>query len=144
MMEEFYSLYEDTIKWFDDKYLQIELNCEVKGSKESLGFVKEITLRKGIIEFEAEKGSLSLEAWKIHLKSQFEEYPQFEAELYKYRCFGYTEYSARGVIDSENDDAEAQDVWSLSFYQTNHERFPFEISKRKDGLLSELTFSKMI
>ena len=52
-MEEFYSLYEDTMKWFDDKYLQIELNCEVKGSKESLGFVKEITLRKGIIEFEA-------------------------------------------------------------------------------------------
>lgn len=143
-MEEFYSLYEDTMKWFDDKYLQIELCREVKGSVERLGYVTQINLKKGSIEYETEKGNLKLEAWKIHLKSEFEEFPQFETELYKYRCFGYTEYSARGVIDSENDDAEAQDIWSLSFYQTHHERFPFEISKRKEGLLSELAFLKMV
>lgn len=130
-MEEFYSLYEDTMKWFDDKYLQIELCREVKGSVERLGYVTQINLKKGSIEYETEKGNLKLEAWKIHLKSEFEEFPQFETELYKYRCFGSTEYSAKGFINDEDDCAESENVWSLSFYQTHQECFPFEIAKRK-------------
>ncbi|MEN4750709.1 hypothetical protein ABEH28_13175 [Pseudomonas sp. Ps21-P2] len=130
-MEEFYSLYEDTMKWFDDKYLQIELCREVKGSVASLGFVKEIRLRKGHIEYETINGCLSIEAWKIHLKSEFEEFLEFETELYKYRCFGYTEYSAKGVINEVDDFAESEDVWSLSFYQTHQKCFPFENTKSK-------------
>lgn len=130
-MEEFYSLYEDTMKWFDDKYLQIELCREVEGGLERLGYVTQIKLKKGSMEYETEKGNLKLEAWKIHLNSQFEEFPEFETELYRYRCFGYTEYSAKGVINEVDDYAESEDVWSLSFYQTHQECFPFENTKSK-------------
>ena len=119
------------MKWFDDKYLQIELCREVKGSVERLGYVTQINLKKGSIEYETEKGNLKLEAWKIHLKSEFEEFPQFETELYKYRCFGYTEYSAKGVVNEVDDFAESEDVWSLSFYQTHQDCFPFETQKSK-------------
>ncbi len=43
-MEEFYWLYEDTVKWFHDEYLQIELCREIKGNAESLGFVQKISI----------------------------------------------------------------------------------------------------
>ncbi|MEQ4191152.1 hypothetical protein ABNM11_21070 [Pseudomonas syringae] len=117
-MEEYYTLYEDTVKWFHDQYLQIELRVEIEGEKESYGFVERIKMMKGgVLVFEADKGSLVLGAYKIHLTSYIEGY-QFETELYRERAFGCTEYSAKGVI---NDTVYSEDVWSLSFYQTHHD-----------------------
>lgn len=122
-MEEYYALYEDTVKWFHDQYLQIELRLEIEGEKESYGFVERIKMMKGgVLVFEADKGSLVLDTYKIHLTSYIEGY-QFETEIFKDRTFGGVEYFARGVIDCENEDAEAVDVWSLSFYQSHNERF---------------------
>ena len=130
-MEEFYWLYEDTVKWFHDEYLQIELCREIKGNAESLGFVQKISMTKnGIIEYESKGGILILEGHKIHLRSFFEEF-EFETELYRHRIIGNTEYSAKGYINDEDDSAESEEVWSLSFYQTHQECFPFEIAKRK-------------
>ncbi|KFE54009.1 hypothetical protein [Pseudomonas syringae] len=118
-MEEFYALYEDTMKWFYDQYLQIELRIEIEGEKESYGFVERIKMMKGgVLVFEAEKGSLVLDTYKIHLSSYIEGY-QFETELYREMTFGCADYSGKGVINYEVEDGLAQDVWSLSFFQTH-------------------------
>ncbi|KTB91614.1 hypothetical protein AO073_01700 [Pseudomonas syringae ICMP 11293] len=130
-MEDYFALYEDTVKWFHDQYLQIELKVEIEGEKESYGYVERIKMMKGgVLVFEADKGSLVLDAYKIHLTSHIESY-QFETELYREKDFGNTLYLGRGVINYDEECGVSEDVWSLSFYQTHQECHAYKNQNKK-------------
>lgn len=119
-MEEFHKLFEDSVKWFGDRYYKIELERLFRGDRASYGFVTEIRFTDDTMIFVAPGGRLSLTAWKIHLITDFDEF-DFETELYRYKTWGCIEYVAKGVISDDEEFEDGEDVWSLTFYRTHQQ-----------------------